>query len=93
MDKDLYKISSKRNEKWWSWGNIKRGDKGFRGGIKKTPEFMAWVNETPDGGFLNFLLFEDKPKADPRNDGNQYTDYSKAKANGCQPEQSDEIPF
>lgn len=23
---------------------------------------MKWMEETPDGGFLNFLLFEDKPK-------------------------------
>lgn len=76
MNVDLYKISSKRNEKWWNWGNIKRGDKGYRGGIKKTPEFMAWVNETPDGGFLNFLLFVDTPKSaktEVMKDGNNYT--------------------
>ncbi len=78
MNADLYKISSKRDGKWWTWGNAKKGDKGYRGGIKKTPEFMKWVNETPDNGFLNFLFFEDKPKeANPMNDGNnEYIDTS-----------------
>jgi hypothetical protein len=92
MNADLYKISSKRNEKWWSWGNIKKGEKGFRGGIKKTPEFMAWVNETPDGGFLNFLLFEDKPnpnKKDAMQDGNTY----EAAKSGGYDDSNSEIPF
>lgn len=64
MESDLYKISSKVGMKWWSWGNIKRGEKGWRGGIRKTPELMNLLNDLPDNGFFNFLLFEDKPKPD-----------------------------
>lgn len=60
-----YKISSKRGMKWMQWGNIKQGEKGLRGGIKKTPEFVKWVEETPDGEFMNFLLFPDEPKNTP----------------------------
>ncbi len=64
MDNELYKISSKVGMKWFSWGNIKKGEKGYRGGIRKTPEFMKLINELPDNAFFNFLLFADKPKPD-----------------------------
>ena len=72
MDSELYKISSKVGLKWFTWGNVKKGEKGYRGGIRKTPEFMKLINETPDNGFFNFLLFADTPKPDYKKPVNQY---------------------
>ena len=66
-----YKISSKRKDtgKWWTYGNFKRGDKGYKLGMKKTPELIAYWNEVKEGEYLNFLAFEDtkeKPNYSPR---------------------------
>ena len=59
-----YKVSSKNKStgKWWGYGNIKEGKFGPQLSFRKTPELIALFNETPDGGWINFALFEDKPK-------------------------------
>lgn len=59
-----YKISTKRKDtgKWWTFGNQKTTEKGISQGFRKTPEFMQLVNETPDMGYINFVLFPDEPK-------------------------------
>lgn len=57
-----YKISSKVNGKWFTFGNVKQREKGLSMGLKKTPELMEMINATADGGYFNFLLFEQKPE-------------------------------
>ena len=56
-------------------------------GFKVTPELKAIFNEAADGSWVNFALFEDKPKAEPA---------SYAAASGGEfvaEELNDEIPF
>lgn len=60
-----YKVSSKRkdNGKWWGYGRIRTNQYGNpQLSFKKTPELMQIFNDAPDGGYINFALFEEKPK-------------------------------
>lgn len=91
MDNELYKISSKVGMKWLTWGNIKKGEKGYRGGIRKTPEFMKLINELPDNGYFNFLLFEGKPRPEYAPAVNQQG--KTVAAGGNVIDDTDEIPF
>lgn len=57
-----FKVSKKKTDgKWWSWGSIKENQYGnLQLSFKNTPEFKQMINES--GDWLNFSLFEDKPK-------------------------------
>jgi hypothetical protein len=57
-----YKISAKRNDKWWTYGNLKKNQWGnYTIGMKVTPELMALL-EGKQGQYVNFSLFEDEGK-------------------------------
>lgn len=59
-----YKISIKKPDgKWWSVGSveIKDGVKP-RISIKRSAEFDAAFNVTPETGWLPLYLFDDKPR-------------------------------
>ena len=71
-----YKISAKRKDtnRWWSFGKVSEGKYGPQIGIKKTKEFMDYINSVTDGGYINFSLFEedqkkDEPKSKPKDQG------------------------
>lgn len=56
MEKD-YKISAKRNNKWWNYGKIYKNKFGnMELSIRVTPELKELVNSKE---WLNFSLFED----------------------------------
>lgn len=60
-----YKVSAKRNGKWWTFGNIKINQYGNpQLSFKNTPELKELVNS--DAQWLNFSMFEDKPKDEPK---------------------------
>ena len=86
MDNE-YKVSKKTGAgKWWSYGSIKKNQWGnYTLGMKMTPELRQLLNETQDGQWLNFSLFESKEAGYPQ----------KQQALGAPevPVLSDEIPF
>lgn len=57
-----YKVSAKRSDgKWWNFGRIKTNQYGNLSlSFKNTPELREHVLQ--GGEWLNFSLFEDKPK-------------------------------
>lgn len=58
---DNFKVSAKRNGKWWNFGSIKKNQYGnLQLSFKNTQELKEFVNK--GGDWLNFSLFEDKPK-------------------------------
>lgn len=59
-----YKVSKKNGQgKWWSYGSIKKNQyDNLSLGFKVTPELKAIFSEAQEGGWVNFALFEDKPK-------------------------------
>jgi len=58
-----YKVSKKIDDKWLSFGNVKRNSYGnMQLGIHVTALFKKIVAETEEGKWLNLSLFEDKPK-------------------------------
>jgi hypothetical protein len=59
-----YKVSKKNaSGKFWSYGNIKQNQWGnLTLGFKVTPELKAIFNDAAEGSWINFSLFEDKPK-------------------------------
>ena len=61
-------ISRKRQDtgKSWRFGNIKQGKFGPQLSFKKTPELVALWESTQEGGWLNFSLYESKPKDEPK---------------------------
>jgi hypothetical protein len=83
----MFKLSKKLNEKWWTYGNVQENKFGkMQASFKKTPELVALINETPDGGWINFAAFEDKPR--------EQTNHDVQKSNGYQAEPLDDsLPF
>lgn len=58
-----FKVSAKRADtgKFWGFGKIEKNNFGnLRLSFKKTPEFMEFINGATE--WVNFSLFEDKPK-------------------------------
>ena len=56
-----YKVSAKRNDKWWTFGAVKENQYGnLQLSMKNTPELKEHILQ--GGEWLNFSLFEDKPK-------------------------------
>jgi hypothetical protein len=70
MDEVVYEISAKKKNtgKWWGFGRVTKSEQygSLRIGMRKTPELIELFNDTPDGGYLNFSLFEPKDKKEPR---------------------------
>lgn len=57
-----YKLSAKRNGKFWNYGSFKKNKWGnYQASFKVTPEFLELANAS-QGQWLNFSAFEDKPK-------------------------------
>lgn len=56
-----YKLSAKRNDKWWNYGSFatNKFDK-LQASFKVTPELMELIKEN-EGKWINFAAFEDKP--------------------------------
>ena len=84
MDKK-YKIMNKPQgaPKYINYGNVMPGEKGPRMGLRVTPELKQLINQTEEGKYVNFLLFED--------DGNRPT--KKAHAGDDNYLTNDEISF
>lgn len=56
-----FKVSAKRNDKWFNFGRIAENKWGkLQLSFKNTPELKEHINN--GGEWLNFSLFEDKPK-------------------------------
>jgi len=59
-----YKLSAKRNGKWWSYGSVKKNQyDNLQASFKVTPELLELLEEKK-GSWVNFAMFEDKPKDD-----------------------------
>jgi len=86
MDKNL---SIKIGDKWQTFGKLAKNQWGNEQvSFKVTPELIQLM-QSKQGGWLNFSLFEAKPKSD------KPSQHNKAKADGYAPAPSldDEIPF
>jgi len=59
-----YKLSAKRNGKWWTFGSfgLNKFDK-MQASFKVTPELMELMREN-EGKWINLAAFEDKPRED-----------------------------
>ena len=66
--KQNYKVSKKNaSGKFWSYGNVKKNQWGnLTLGFKVTPELKSIFLDMPDGSWVNFALFEDKPKEESK---------------------------
>lgn len=83
----MYSVKKKNaNGKFWSYGNVKRNQFGNLSlGFKVTPELKAIFNDTADGQWVNFSLFEEERKP---------TAHDTAKQNGYAPDSlNDEVPW
>ncbi len=61
MDK-AYKVSAKRNGKFWTFGSLKKNQWGnWSIGLKVTPELKQYMADN-DGRYINFSLFEQEEK-------------------------------
>lgn len=60
-----HKVSAKKPDgKWWTFGSLKTNQYGnLQLSFKNTDDFKAFVNGS--GEWINFSLFEDKPKEEP----------------------------
>lgn len=80
-----YKLSAKRNGKFWNYGSFKLNKwNNYQASFKVTPEFLELV-QASEGQWLNFSAFENKP-----------SEHDVAKQDGYAPESKeldDEIPF
>jgi len=58
-----YKVSAKKDGKWWSFGNLKKNQYGnWSIGLKVNEDLKNLIRSKNDGEWLNLSLFEDKPK-------------------------------
>jgi len=66
-----YKLSAKRNGKWWNYGSfgLNKYD-NYSASFKVTPELLELLKEK-EGQWVNFSAFEDKPKEAPVDDSNE----------------------
>jgi len=57
-----YKLSAKRNGKWWTYGSfgLNKFD-NYSASFKVTPELIELFKEK-EGQWVNFSAFEEKPK-------------------------------
>lgn len=53
--------------KQWIAGNVKNGKFGEQIGMKMSPELRAYLDSVPEGGWLNFNLYEPR-KAESKGD-------------------------
>lgn len=51
-----YKLSAKRNGKWWQFGSFKMGKFGYQASFKNSPELKELVNS--DVQWINFSAFD-----------------------------------
>lgn len=58
-----YKLSAKRNGKWWNYGSVKKNQyENLQASFKVTKELLELLEEKKDG-WVNFAMFEEKPKS------------------------------
>lgn len=62
-----YTVKFKRVDtgKYWIAGNIKEGKYGLQAGMKKTPEFQAYLDSVPAGGWINLSIDKPYEKKEP----------------------------
>jgi len=82
-----YKVSAKRNGKWWTFGSIKKNQFGnLQLSFKNTPELKEFVAN--GGEWLNLSLFDTDEKKEIAPEAQQQLDKLKKSALD-----SEEIPF
>jgi len=58
-----FKVSKKINEKWQSFGNVKKNKfDNLQLGLHCTADLKKIIADTEDGGWINFALFDEADK-------------------------------
>lgn len=88
MAEKVLKFKRVDTGKPWIAGNMKPGKYGDQIGMKKTPELKAYLDSVPDGGWINFNVYDPYLPKDEVGAG-----YKKIASKLSDPTETDSIPF